>query len=172
MKPEQSCMRVVIAFLSALTHPVSADDGCTIDKNRLSSQYAIATSVFGGVSMVICMGVIAVILAYKKEKSSLRERIIFGLMMVNIMYSIANLLPSQYYKDDCNLLFSTEQDIWIRGVWIWAKYSMVCWQITYLHWNIENRQFLVPFLLYRISVTLWLGEYVLLESVSYTLLAP
>eukprot|EP00041_Stephanoeca_diplocostata_P029045 m.847356 g.847356 ORF g.847356 m.847356 type:complete len:427 (+) comp23484_c0_seq1:277-1557(+) len=161
------------AILVLLFGSVHAHEECDL-RQRLSSQYAIATSVFGGVSLIICLCVGGIIFAYKKDKVSLRERIILGLMVVNFMYSIANLIPSQYYTSDCKLLLSHEKDVWIRGVWIWAKYAMVFYEIMIvkssvlalqsgqvtLKWTTEVACHVACFLLGAIPFVVWCAKLV------------
>jgi hypothetical protein len=57
------------------------------------NRIVLATSIAGGVSILPCIVVILVILAYGKDIMYLRSRIIIGLMISNIVYSIANAIP-------------------------------------------------------------------------------
>lgn len=92
----------------------------------------VATSVFGTISFLACGFVLVVIFAYSKMSGHLaqRYRIIFGLIVANLLYSIANAIPIRYVafgQADCkpmglkhNLIEPT-----IRGIWFGAKYTMV-----------------------------------------------
>jgi len=52
-----------------------------------------ATAVVGGVSVLVCLAVVATIVAHGHDRVSARARIIVGLMMANAVYSTANAIP-------------------------------------------------------------------------------
>ena len=72
----------------------------SVNCNNLNVQegnrMAVATAVFGCLSVVVCLCVLAVILGYKKDRYAFRERILFGLMCANIVYAAANIAPVWY----------------------------------------------------------------------------
>eukprot|EP00041_Stephanoeca_diplocostata_P014191 m.255486 g.255486 ORF g.255486 m.255486 type:complete len:398 (-) comp19616_c0_seq4:151-1344(-) len=90
---------------------------------------AIGTMVFGILSMILCTCVVSVIVAYSKEKMYLRERIIFGLMLSNMAFSVTNIIPVQLIEHDCTNTITIIPKAWTRGVWFWGKYWMVCYEI-------------------------------------------
>lgn len=95
-----------------------------------SNSMAIATMLFGSLSVVLCLLVIAVILGHKKDRHFLRERIMLGLMVANCVYSAANIAPVWYIDSrSCNYVLTEEEDVWVRGVWFWGKYWMVFYEI-------------------------------------------
>ena len=56
-----------------------------------------ARSVFGGLSIVACLTVLCVSYAHGKDRRSLRDRIITGLFVSNLVFSIANAPPLGAY---------------------------------------------------------------------------
>lgn len=103
---------------------------CDTRHFRVADRIQIAMSTFGGTSIVACICVIAVILAFKKDKKFLRERIILGLMIANIMFSIGSAVPSWYVDlTSCEHLISVRNDDWQRALWFSGKYVMVCYEI-------------------------------------------
>lgn len=97
---------------------------------RQRNQFQIAMSIFGALSVCVCTLVIVVILAYNKHRYSLRERIILGLMVANIVYSAASIVPTWYVDlDTCVYPLSQVAAAWTRSVWLWGKYWMVAYEV-------------------------------------------
>eukprot|EP00041_Stephanoeca_diplocostata_P012903 m.217753 g.217753 ORF g.217753 m.217753 type:complete len:477 (-) comp19137_c0_seq2:451-1881(-) len=137
------------------TKPVHAQDitpPSTCDPNyfcassehiKTGNQLAIAVSFFGGLSVVACMLVVLVIFAHNKDRRSLRERIILGLMVSNLVYSVANIVPVWYRfegENQCphHSLVSVDGTVWTRGFWFFGKYSMVCYEILIMTISIRT----------------------------------
>jgi len=53
----------------------------------------LATATVGGVSAAVCIAVAATIVAHGRDRVSMRDRIVVGLMMINAVYSTANAIP-------------------------------------------------------------------------------
>eukprot|EP00041_Stephanoeca_diplocostata_P037344 m.1407493 g.1407493 ORF g.1407493 m.1407493 type:complete len:543 (+) comp25020_c0_seq1:1168-2796(+) len=128
------CRRAALALCGVLLlqhmHHASAYSDCfPVSYARHANQYTIATSVFGGVSLLVCCSVVVVVVAHRKDTMYLRERIVLGLMGSNIVFSIANMVPVYYFVDECTLLFSVDSAAWTRGIWILGKYWMVCYEL-------------------------------------------
>lgn len=91
---------------------------------------ALATSVFGAVSLITCGLVIILIMAYRKEQHDMRERVILGLMIANSVYSVASVAPAWYVKPGtCEYLLTITGDAILRGLWFMGSYWMVCYEI-------------------------------------------
>ena len=113
-----------VVFTVASTDCHSAEAQQNVNREN---KWIIVTSVFGGISLIVCFCVVAVIIAHKKDQFYLRERIILGLMAANILYSGANLVPTRFITDVCKNEFVVPigyQDV-SRGMWFWGKYWMV-----------------------------------------------
>eukprot|EP00041_Stephanoeca_diplocostata_P042238 m.10488 g.10488 ORF g.10488 m.10488 type:complete len:457 (-) comp7521_c0_seq1:341-1711(-) len=92
--------------------------------------FAIITIVLGVLSITLCLCVIAVILAYNKDRKFLRERLILGLMCTNVMYSGANCSPMNLaITRECQYVLTQVQVAWARGFWLFGKYWMACYEI-------------------------------------------
>lgn len=92
----------------------------------------IITSVFGSLSIIGTLGVIAVILAYRKDRRSLRERILLGVFFGNFIYSIANAIPVGFQQTDsrnCGDSVFSDFKTSIRGIWFWGKYLLVMYEL-------------------------------------------
>lgn len=98
---------------------------------RIGNSMAVFTSLFGSVSIVACFCVVIIIIAYQKERISMRERIILGLMIANIMYSAANTVPISFGNPHTCIYGVTQQErMWTRGVWLFGKYWIVSYEIV------------------------------------------
>eukprot|EP00041_Stephanoeca_diplocostata_P032955 m.1075231 g.1075231 ORF g.1075231 m.1075231 type:complete len:445 (+) comp24239_c0_seq1:280-1614(+) len=96
------------------------------EQNRM----AIATCILGGISIFCCTWVCMVILAYRKDMYSVRERIILGLMVANVVFSAANTVPVWHQNPDtCYFSVSFIHATWVRGLWFCAKYWIVSYEI-------------------------------------------
>ena len=100
---------------------------------RTSNILTWVGSAFGALGIVGCICVMWVIYGYGKDRRSIRDRILIGIFMSNLVYSIANAAPNNLvgeatgrpcghwvidpvpgeYKATCSL----------RGLWMWGKYS-------------------------------------------------
>eukprot|EP00041_Stephanoeca_diplocostata_P021295 m.493030 g.493030 ORF g.493030 m.493030 type:complete len:485 (+) comp21791_c0_seq9:263-1717(+) len=123
-------------LLGTILFPTSVtSQSCNITKTRIvvgENTMTVATSVFGSVSFLACSFVLIVIFAYSKMSGHLaqRYRIIFGLMIANLLYSLANIIPIRYIafsQADCKpvgLKYHLIEPT-VRGIWFGAKYTMV-----------------------------------------------
>ena len=55
----------------------------------------LVTSTIGGASAFVCLAVVATIVGHERDRVSMRDRIVVGLMMANTVYSTANAIPLQ-----------------------------------------------------------------------------
>ena len=74
-------------------HPSLTSERCDGDGGRAVYQRTQnaakwATAVFGGLSILASLAVLAVTYAYGKDRRSLRDRIVVGLFLANIAFSI------------------------------------------------------------------------------------
>lgn len=122
---------------------VKAFEACRDERNndKYEDNYFLATSVFGGVSVIVCFSAIIVIIAYKKDLMTLRDRIILGLMVANVIFSIGNLVPETYFMHDCTRIISVVSEGWIRGIWILGKYYIVSRCSGQMHEDIALKMF-------------------------------
>jgi hypothetical protein len=111
----------------------------------------LATTIFGGVGVVGCLWVVLVILAHRRDRSSLRERIMIGLMMVNAFYSSANVLPLNQLRTntlDCGQLALSFNVIRSgRAWWFAAKYALVALEMVIIGtsvWVLRRESRAVP----------------------------
>jgi hypothetical protein len=102
-----------------------------------NNHIVLATSIVGGMSILPCVVVILVIIAYGKDLMYIRSRIIIGLMMSNIVYSIANTIPvdmlDQTSDTNCarvSLSFNTIR--FGRALWFAGKYALVFFELLIL----------------------------------------
>eukprot|EP00041_Stephanoeca_diplocostata_P021294 m.493054 g.493054 ORF g.493054 m.493054 type:complete len:426 (+) comp21791_c0_seq13:263-1540(+) len=130
-------------LLGTILFPTSVtSQSCNITKTRIvvgENTMTVATSVFGSVSFLACSFVLIVIFAYSKMSGHLaqRYRIIFGLMIANLLYSLANIIPIRYIafsQADCKpvgLKYHLIEPT-VRGIWFGAKYTMVLYELLIL----------------------------------------
>jgi hypothetical protein len=94
----------------------------------------ISTAVVGGVSVLGSLDVVAVIFGYNKDLTSSRDRVLIGLMIANIIYSSANVVPLNLLRADgfrCGELYLGFDAIRIgRAVWFCGKYSLVLFELA------------------------------------------
>jgi hypothetical protein len=102
-----------------------------------SNRIVLATSIVGGVSILPCIVVILGIIAYGKDLMYIRSRIIMGLMISNIVYSIGNAIPvgmlDQTNIATCgqtSLSFNTIR--FGRAWWFAGKYALVFFELFVL----------------------------------------
>jgi len=80
--------------------------------------------MLGALSLVSAFAVLAVIFGYRKDCRSLRERILLGVFIGNIIYSLVNTIPislEQTGANTCgNPVYGGAQAA-VRGFWFWGK---------------------------------------------------
>eukprot|EP00037_Helgoeca_nana_P009398 m.82503 g.82503 ORF g.82503 m.82503 type:complete len:1195 (+) comp19552_c0_seq1:104-3688(+) len=96
----------------------------------------LATTIIGGASIVGCLGVILTILAHSRDRISTRDRIVIGLMLANMVYSSANVIPTNKVgtaSTNCGQLVLSFDTIKIgRAVWFVGKYGLVSYEVFIL----------------------------------------
>lgn len=84
----------------------------------------VATSVVGGVSVIVCVGVILIIFSRGKG-AAFRDHVVAGLMAANALYSAANCIPINLLQTSiaqCGQLVLSLELIRIgRGIWFLGK---------------------------------------------------
>lgn len=131
-------MVIVLCTCYAMTVTTTPGTVCTFsDANEdVVNAFTIGTIVLGVISIVLCLGVVLVIVAYSKDKAYLRERIIFGLMLSNIAFSVTNIVPVQLIEHDCTNVITIIPKAWTRGVWFFGKYWMVSLHCSGFDWHL------------------------------------
>eukprot|EP00040_Diaphanoeca_grandis_P035955 m.227430 g.227430 ORF g.227430 m.227430 type:complete len:1154 (-) comp33520_c1_seq1:83-3544(-) len=90
------------------------------------------TSVFGLVSIISVFLALAVSYGYRKGVHSLRERILVGMFVANIVYSSASMIPSSLEESgDSNCgdpVTSTATVATVRALWMMGKYMMLAYE--------------------------------------------
>jgi hypothetical protein len=116
-------------------------DRSVIENNHI----VLATSVVGGMSVVPCLFVILAIVAYGKDIMYIRARIIIGLMLSNIVYSIGNAIPVALLQTNLStcgqtvLSFNTMR--FGRAWWFAGKYALVFFELFILGvavWSLKS----------------------------------
>ena len=98
-----------------------------------------ATSVFGAISFIAALSVIAVIIGYQKDRKSLRERILLGVFYGNAIYSLGNMIPVGLEKtgaNDCGEPVMGPAVPAVRGLWFMGKYTMVSYELLIIYGSI------------------------------------
>lgn len=96
-------------------------------------------SAFGIIGIVGCICAMWVIFGYSKDRRSIRDRILIGIFLSNLLYSIANTAPNNLVGEEpgrrCGH-WVIDQEVGeykttcaLRGLWMWGKYSMVCFEL-------------------------------------------
>lgn len=102
----------------------------------LINRIVTATAVVGVASAVACLIVILLLVAHSRDLVSMRDRIIIGLMVANVVYSIGNTIPLNRLRTgetDCGRVFlSFAQIRFGRAWWFAGKYSLVFFEIFIL----------------------------------------
>ena len=94
------------------------------------------TSCFGALSLLGSLAVLAVIHGHRKDLRSLRERILVGVFFGNALYSLANTIPAGLENDDpkdCGTATVGHAVVIVRGLWFWAKYTMVMYELFVIY---------------------------------------
>jgi hypothetical protein len=127
---DPSCEKMLATnFIFKACQPCS---NSVYENNRI----VLATSITGSVSILPCIVVILVILAYGKDIMYIRSRIIIGLMISNIVYSIANAIPVAMLQTSVNNCGQTSLSIstirFGRAWWFAGKYTLVFFELFIL----------------------------------------
>ena len=96
------------------------------EKVAINNRLVMATSVFGFISTAAVVCTLAVIYGYRKDQSSLRERILTGVFAGNLLYSVVNMIPIAVEETDaaiCGDPYYVESQSLVRGLWFGAKYT-------------------------------------------------
>jgi serine/threonine protein kinase len=97
---------------------------------------AFATAGVGGVSAAACIAVSATIVAHGRDRVSMRDRIIVGLMLANAVYSTANTIPLNALRTgvlDCGrMAMSFDAKTFGRAWWFCGKYGLVGFELFVL----------------------------------------
>jgi serine/threonine protein kinase len=95
-----------------------------------------ATALVGGASAAACLVVVATIAAHGRDRVSMRDRIVVGLMMANAVYSTANTIPLNALRSsviDCGrLAMSFDAIRFGRAWWFCGKYGLVSFELLIL----------------------------------------
>lgn len=106
---------------------------------KIINSFIIPTMVFGTLSVFLCLWVMMVILAYRKDLHSMRERIILGLIGANLIFSMANALPFFLVElKDCTFVLTFKDAAWIRGIWLFGKFYIVCYEIAVVGFSLYS----------------------------------
>jgi hypothetical protein len=96
----------------------------------------VATSAVGGASASACIAVATTIVAHGRDRVSMRDRIVVGLMLTNAVYSTANAIPLNALRTgviDCGRLAMSFDVIRLgRALWFCGKYGLVCFELLIL----------------------------------------
>jgi len=80
--------------------------------------------------------VLAVIFGYRKDCRSLRERILFGVFVGNIIYSVVNTIPISLEEtgdNDCGNPVHGDAQAAVRGLWFWGKFTMISYEFFVIY---------------------------------------
>jgi len=121
-------MMVLLGMIAATFKSVDAHnyEECSIVPTQ--NTMTIITSIAGVLGLIVCIAVLLVIFAYRKDKQFLRERIIAGLAIANALYAFICIIPLQYYKADCTSLIDISVTGTFRIVWFGTKYLVCCYE--------------------------------------------
>ena len=79
---------------------------------------------------------LAVIFGYRKDCRSLRERILFGVFVGNIIYSVVNTIPISLEEtgdNDCGNPVHGDAQAAVRGLWFWGKFTMISYEFFVIY---------------------------------------
>ena len=99
--------------LDSLCHP------CPTSVHTINA-IVFATAAVGGASAVACLAVTTTIVAHGRDRVSMRDRILIGLMLTNAVYSIANAIPLNALRTgvvDCGRLSMSFDAIRFGRAW-------------------------------------------------------
>jgi hypothetical protein len=107
-------------------------DWSVIENNHI----VLATFVVGGLSIVPCLFVVLAIVAYGKDIMCIRARIIIGLMLSNIVYSVGNAIPVALLQTNVStcgqVAMSFDTIRFGRAWWFAGKYALVFFELFIL----------------------------------------
>lgn len=95
---------------------------------------SLVTAGIGAVSTLLCVEVVASIVANRRDLTSLRDRIIIGLLMSNAIFSSSNAVPvylvdvSSLSCGQLSLPFPTI--LFVRAWWFGGKYALLAYEIV------------------------------------------
>ena len=96
------------------------------EKVAINNRLVMATSAFGFISTAAVVCTLAVIYGHRKDRRSLRERILTGVFAGNLLYSVVNMIPIAVEETDaaiCGDPYYVESQSLVRGLWFGAKYT-------------------------------------------------
>ena len=100
-----------------------------------------ATATVGGASAAACVAVATTIVAHGRDRASMRDRILVGLMIANAIYSTANAIPINALRTgvlDCGrLALSFDTIRFGRAWWFCGKYGLVSFELLILGASIQ-----------------------------------
>ena len=120
---------------SFLAHEYGYDVACKSCSDSVDTINAIvlATAVVGMASATICIAVVVTVVAHGRDRASMRDRIVIGLMLANGVYSSANTIPLNAMRTgvlDCGrLAMSFDVIRFGRAWWFAGKYGLVCFEL-------------------------------------------
>ena len=95
-----------------------------------------ATATVGAASAAVCIAVAMTVLANGRDRVSMRDRIVVGLMVANAVYSTANVIPLNALRIsvmDCGrLAMSFDAIRFGRAWWVCGKYGLVSFELFIL----------------------------------------
>eukprot|EP00035_Acanthoeca_spectabilis_P011822 m.208487 g.208487 ORF g.208487 m.208487 type:complete len:680 (-) comp15455_c0_seq1:2958-4997(-) len=109
------------------------DLACFCPETQVFDAVIVATSAVGNISVLACIAVILLVVAYDDHKKTLRSRSIIGLMASNVLYSLGNSIPPLYLTRnpvDCaynELTFVLQR--WERSLWVCGKFGSVLYEL-------------------------------------------
>jgi hypothetical protein len=108
---------------------------CSASVQTINS-IVVATTVVGVASAATCIAVATTIVAHGHDRVSMRDRILFGLMTVNAVYSTSNAIPLNALRTgvvDCGrLAMSFDAIRFGRAWWFCGKYGLVGFELFIL----------------------------------------
>jgi hypothetical protein len=116
---------------NSLYSAYSISAGCTTCPRIIDTLNTLvyATVSVGAVSLVACLSVIGLLFARSRDRQSMRDRIVMGLMLSNCIYSAANAIPFSLLRTstlDCGQFALSLEAIRVgRSVWVCGKFTLV-----------------------------------------------
>ena len=149
-------------LLSPRYYDVSGSCSPCPESVYINNRVVVATSIVGGLSILPCLAVILVIVAYGNDRIFMRDRITIGIMASNAVYSIANTIPldlletSEAFCGRNANSFQTQQ--FARSLWFGAKYALVGFEAFILFASIYSLKRGVRTLDWRIESSLHIAS--------------
>eukprot|EP00037_Helgoeca_nana_P031308 m.398176 g.398176 ORF g.398176 m.398176 type:complete len:1112 (+) comp28369_c0_seq2:30-3365(+) len=126
------------------------------------NEIVLATSVVGAISAVACVVTVLVLVAHSRDKRSMRDRVVVGLMVSNSVYSLANIVPVNQLQTGVHcgeLALPFDAIRSARAVWFCGKYALVSFELFILGasmWALASGLRALP---RRVEAALHLGCY-------------